>query len=172
MEENQTQSSQPARSKACKIWPSEEKSLLLQLHQQNDKVIWTQMQVIFNKNVHSSHHWTSDALVCKYKMIKPRDLVRPSGPISPSQWDVGPLPFSWMLFWLLEVTASQWWFSLEGFENQHTDQREWNWLGCLLGQPDQHGWLSQLLVRDWSKCSCNECHSDSSSCRRFTYSLL
>jgi len=88
MEENRTRSLQPAGSKARALWDPEEESLLLRLRQQNGKVSWAQMQVIFNENLHPSRHRTSDALVSKYKTIKPRGLDQPSVSAPLSRQDV------------------------------------------------------------------------------------
>ncbi len=88
MEENRTQSSHPAGSKARALWDPEEEALLLRLRQQNDKVSWARMQVIFNENLHPNRHRTSDALISKYKTIKPETLDRPSVSTPLSQQDV------------------------------------------------------------------------------------
>lgn len=88
MEGSQARSSLPAGSKGRKLWDPAEESLLVRLRQENLRVSWVDMQSIFNENLHSSRHRTSDALACKYKTIKSRDLPKPSPSNPPSQQEV------------------------------------------------------------------------------------
>ncbi len=88
MKETWSRSSPPAGSRARKIWEPEEVAVLILLRRENLKVSWVQMQNIFNANVPSSRHRTSDALACKYKTVKSTGVLPPSQPDSQVQNDL------------------------------------------------------------------------------------
>lgn len=90
--QSSARASLPAGSKARKKWTPEEEMLLLHLRHHHPSATWGRMQPIFNSNVHASRHRTPDAVACKYKSIKLKNV--PSQSIPYSQGNLSFEPYS------------------------------------------------------------------------------